>query len=343
MLIGEVSRQTGVSVRMLRHYDRIGLVSPSSRTSADYREYSRDDLHELLRVEALRCLGMSLAEVRDALADPTLDVTAVIARLREETRERIRAEQKLLEHRDGIGDSDPDSWDDVLHTTTLLTALRDGSSRQRQAVALQDVALDGDATAPSVHSLVASYLDEPDLNAAGALRWAIVRRGDVAVDALTAGESDDPSDPTSRHRVTEALADIDLPQATDALEDRLTHPDTRATAALALARRGVRSPVLLGRLTDTLVTMVVEGDHDTDAAEALAGLTARQHDGNDSARAEVVHQLLATITPAATVEQRLRIVQTLGDLPGDAAHEALTRLAADPDPRVAGTARHLGH
>lgn len=196
----------------------------------------------------------------------------------------------------------------------LLAELREGSSRQRQAVALQD-------GSPSVRSLVASYLDEPDLNAAGALRWAIVRQGTAAIDALTAAGSDapaDPADPTIRRRISEALADIDLPQATAALQDRLTQPDT-------------------------LVTMVVEGDHDTDAAEALAGLTSGQHDGSDSARAEGVHQLLATITPAATVEQRLSIVQALGDLPGDAAHEALTRLAADPDPRVAGTARHLGH
>ena len=220
----------------------------------------------------------------------------------------------------------------------LLTALREGSSRQRQAVALQD-------GSPSVRSLVASYLDEPDLNAAGGLRWAIVRQGTAAIDALTAAGSDapaDPADPTIRRRISEALADIDLPQATAALQDRLTQPDTRAIAALALARRGGGSSHR-AELIDTLVTMVVEGDHDTDAAEALAGLTSGQHDGSNSARAEGVHQLLATITPAATVEQRLSIVQALGDLPGNAAHEALTRLAADPDPRVAGTARHLGH
>ena len=123
-----------------------------------------------------------------------------------------------------------------------------------------------------------------------------------------------------------------------------TEPDffVRDMLTWALTRHPAGTIVRQGTAAiDTLVTMVVEGDHD--AAEAVAGLTSGQHDGNDSARAEVVHQLLATVTPAATVEQRLRIVQALGDLPGDAAHEALTRLAADPDPRVAGTARHLGH
>ncbi|HIW91989.1 MAG TPA: MerR family transcriptional regulator [Candidatus Corynebacterium avicola] len=333
MLIGEVSRQTGVSVRMLRHYDRISLVSPSSRSSADYREYSRDDLHALMRVEALRCLGMSLAEVREALSDPGLDVAAVIARLREETRERIRAEEELLEHLDGIGESTPDSWDDVLRTTTLLTALREGSSRQRQAVALQDA---DSPTPPSVRSLVDSYLDEPDLNAAGALRWAIARRGAEAVDALA---STDPNDATTRHRIAEALADIDLPQATAALEERLNHEDTRATSALALARRGnTHSTTDHGEgLTDILVTMVVEGDHDTEAAEALAEQTA----DNDVARADIVRRLLAAATPSASAEQRLRVVQALGDLPCDAARESLAHLTDDPDPRVAGTAGHL--
>ena len=56
MRIGEVSRRSGVSARMLRHYDRIGLVQPSERTGAGYRDYSEDDLRRLLQVEALRSL-----------------------------------------------------------------------------------------------------------------------------------------------------------------------------------------------------------------------------------------------------------------------------------------------
>ncbi|VEI01890.1 Copper export regulator [Acidipropionibacterium jensenii] len=58
MLIGEVSQRSGVSVRMLRHYDRIGLMSPSGRTSTGYRRYEPDDLRRLFRVESLRTLGV---------------------------------------------------------------------------------------------------------------------------------------------------------------------------------------------------------------------------------------------------------------------------------------------
>ncbi len=57
MLIGEVSRRCGVSTRMLRHYDTLGLVKPTGRTSSGYREYSADDIRRLFHVESLRTLG----------------------------------------------------------------------------------------------------------------------------------------------------------------------------------------------------------------------------------------------------------------------------------------------
>ncbi|WP_415750406.1 MerR family DNA-binding transcriptional regulator [Burkholderia sp. BCC1988] len=41
MRISELANRSGVSARMLRHYDAIGLVSPSGRTEAGYREYSQ--------------------------------------------------------------------------------------------------------------------------------------------------------------------------------------------------------------------------------------------------------------------------------------------------------------
>lgn len=60
MLIGEVSRRSGVSTRMLRHYDTVGLGRPTGRTPGGYREYSAEDIRRLLHVESLRTLGLSL-------------------------------------------------------------------------------------------------------------------------------------------------------------------------------------------------------------------------------------------------------------------------------------------
>ncbi len=58
MLIGEVAERSGVSPRMLRHYDALGLVSPTARTAGGYREYTSDDLRRLFHVESLRTLGL---------------------------------------------------------------------------------------------------------------------------------------------------------------------------------------------------------------------------------------------------------------------------------------------
>jgi DNA-binding transcriptional MerR regulator len=89
VLIGEVSARSGISARMLRHYDRIGLVSPTGRTRGGYREYSSDDVRRLFHVEALRSLGLGLQEVADALDDLSFDPADVVDRLLARTRERL--------------------------------------------------------------------------------------------------------------------------------------------------------------------------------------------------------------------------------------------------------------
>lgn len=66
--IGELSELTGISVRMLRHFDKIGLLKPSSRSSNLYRSYLAEDLARLEQIIALRTFGFSLKEVKGMLA-----------------------------------------------------------------------------------------------------------------------------------------------------------------------------------------------------------------------------------------------------------------------------------
>ena len=73
MNVGEVAALAGVTVRTLHHYDRIGLLSPSGRTSAGYRQYAPADLDRLHRVLLYRELGFSLEEVATLLDDPSAD------------------------------------------------------------------------------------------------------------------------------------------------------------------------------------------------------------------------------------------------------------------------------
>ena len=46
-MINEISKLTGVSIRMLHHYDKIGLLVPSKRTDSNYRMYSDEDVAKL--------------------------------------------------------------------------------------------------------------------------------------------------------------------------------------------------------------------------------------------------------------------------------------------------------
>ena len=65
--IGEVARMSGVSIRMLRHYDEINLLTPTGRNVSGYRQYEEADLLRLQRILSYKATGLGLAEIRDAL------------------------------------------------------------------------------------------------------------------------------------------------------------------------------------------------------------------------------------------------------------------------------------
>src|SRR5215208_1450138 len=65
--VGELARRTGLSVRALRYYDGIGLLSPSRRTEGGHRLYTAEDVVRLQRIKSLRALGLSLREIGEYL------------------------------------------------------------------------------------------------------------------------------------------------------------------------------------------------------------------------------------------------------------------------------------
>ena len=60
----DFARLAGVTVRTLHHYDRIGLLKPSSYTSAGYRLYRKQDLIRLQQIVTLKFIGFSLNQIR---------------------------------------------------------------------------------------------------------------------------------------------------------------------------------------------------------------------------------------------------------------------------------------
>ncbi|MFI6452505.1 HEAT repeat domain-containing protein [Streptosporangium amethystogenes] len=327
MLIGDVARRSGVSARMLRHYDSLGLVRPTGRSGAGYREYSSEDIRRIFHIESLRSLGLSLRDVRRALDDPGFTPSKLVDDLIRQTRERIAAETELLTRLSRVGAVEPAGWQDVLQIVALLQALGSKSAGKRQRAALSSV----EEVPVPVEALVEAALSETDPNVAGALRWALAQSGDDGLELLAEGLGSPVAE--VRKRAVQSIAEIPDGEATALLQDALTNPDivVRRYAALALGARGVADAI------PTLIDIVVEGTNDVDAADALSALASRP-----ALADQIATGLVDRLTPG-TVESsaRRRLTQALADIPGTTASRALADLSHDEDRAVALTATYI--
>jgi MerR family transcriptional regulator, copper efflux regulator len=61
--IGEAATASGVSAKMIRHYEKIGLIPPAGRTFANYRIYSPASVHTLQFIKRARALGFSIKQI----------------------------------------------------------------------------------------------------------------------------------------------------------------------------------------------------------------------------------------------------------------------------------------
>ena len=61
--IGEFAKISGITVKTLLHYDKIGLLKPNEKTDSGYRIYCEDDFLKLQQTTALKSIGLSLSEI----------------------------------------------------------------------------------------------------------------------------------------------------------------------------------------------------------------------------------------------------------------------------------------
>jgi DNA-binding transcriptional MerR regulator len=327
VLIGEVARRSGVSARMLRHYDSLGLVRPTGRTHGGYREYSGEDIRRIFHIESLRSLGLSLRDVGRALDDPGFAPSELVDGLIRQTRERIAHETELLTRLRRIGAAEPAGWEDVLQVVALLQALGSKSAGTRQRAALSSA----EGVPVPVEALVEAALSETDPNVAGALRWALAQSGDGGLALLAEGLGSPVAE--VRKRAVQCIAEIPDGETAALLRDALVNPDivVRGYAALALGARGGADAV------PTLIDMIVEETNDVEAADALSALAS------DPALADRIASRLIDRLAHNTVDSaaRRRLTQALADIPGITASRALAELSHDDDRAVALTAAYI--
>jgi MerR family copper efflux transcriptional regulator len=67
MNIGEAAQRSGVSAKMVRHYESLGLLPPVVRTDAGYRQYGDKEVHTLRFIRRARDLGFGMAEIGELL------------------------------------------------------------------------------------------------------------------------------------------------------------------------------------------------------------------------------------------------------------------------------------
>ena len=99
--IGEAAELTGVSAKMIRHYEGIGLIPAAGRTFAGYRLYGKVDLHRLSFIKRGRSLGFSIKQIEALLSlwnDPrraSRDVKRLAQAHADELEQKIREMQAM--------------------------------------------------------------------------------------------------------------------------------------------------------------------------------------------------------------------------------------------------------
>ncbi|WMW79635.1 MerR family transcriptional regulator [Undibacterium cyanobacteriorum] len=94
--IGDLAKRTGITVRTLHHYDKLGLLTPSVRSDAGYRLYDRNDIARLHRIQALRRLDLSLQEVAEIVDTQGVDLNVVIDEQIRNIEHHIKQQEELL-------------------------------------------------------------------------------------------------------------------------------------------------------------------------------------------------------------------------------------------------------
>jgi DNA-binding transcriptional MerR regulator len=131
MQIKDFARRTGVTVRALHHYDRLGLLRPGVRTASGYRLYGETELVRLQQIATLKFLGCPLKQIKAVLAGPATDLGKTLEmqhealeRQRQKLNRAVRAIDRAQKLFAQTGRAD---WDALRHVIEVVQMEQDKS------------------------------------------------------------------------------------------------------------------------------------------------------------------------------------------------------------------------
>lgn len=117
MNIGQASKASGVSAKMIRYYEQTSLIPAADRKASGYRDYSNTDVHMLRFIRRSRDLGFSVAEISDLLG-----------LWRDEARQSAEVKSLARGHIDEL-EKKIKGLQDMAHTLTMLVNVCQGDHR----------------------------------------------------------------------------------------------------------------------------------------------------------------------------------------------------------------------
>ncbi|MEV5960915.1 MerR family transcriptional regulator [Kribbella sp. NPDC051952] len=125
--VGELAEATGLSVRTLHHYDEIGLLRPSGRSTSGHRQYDAADVRRLHLIVAVRGFGLSLTEVGQVLdgelTDPGALFRAQLDLVEEQLTAAAKVKRMLLGVLDGLDRAREPSPEGLIELIEGMTAM----------------------------------------------------------------------------------------------------------------------------------------------------------------------------------------------------------------------------
>jgi MerR family transcriptional regulator, thiopeptide resistance regulator len=196
--VGDLSKQTGLSIRTLHYYDEIGLLSPSHRTESGYRVYDKQDIIRLQQIITLKQIGFSLEDVRSCLDNGDRAFAEMVQLHVAKVRKQIELSQQLLQRLESIEQTattlDAVPVEEVLQIIQVMDMLENYYSpeqletlKQRQEIlgeeGMQQAQVDWEDLIAQVQAEM-----EKGTDPASEVVQALVRRRQALIQEFTGGE-----------------------------------------------------------------------------------------------------------------------------------------------------------